>query len=1015
MLGMLNKIKKVFDPNEREIKKLQKFVDQVNAFEPEVEKLTDEQLRMKTPYFRKLLSEGKTLDDILPEVFAVIREVSRRTVAMRPYDVQIMGAVVLHQGRIAEMKTGEGKTLVAVMPLYLNALTERGAHLVTVNDYLAKRDARWMGPIYHFMGLTVGVIQHDSAFIYDPDYIIGDESLDQLRRVSRREAYEADITYGTNNEFGFDYLRDNMVMDISEKVQRELHYAIVDEVDSILIDEARTPLIISGRSQRSSDYYRKFARVARRLVKDKHYTVDEKAHSVPLTEEGVIKVEDYLGLRRDPDEDADSHPLYANENIEQLHYLESALKAKELYKKDVDYVIKDGEVVIVDEFTGRLMFGRRYSDGLHQAIEAKEDVKVRSEDQTLASITFQNYFRMYEKLAGMTGTAATEEKEFRKIYNVDVVVIPTNKPVIRDDQPDRIYKTEKVKFEAVINEVEELHKQNRPVLVGTRSIEKSETLSAMLKKKGIKHNVLNAKHHEKEAQIIAQAGKPGAVTIATNMAGRGVDIILGGTPPSAETEKRKVRSAKAHLEKVETELEELKEKLDKKEDEKAETEKQYDQLKKQISSLKKELKNKNNTQTKEEIGSLKRESEEVYSQLRKIRSEISDLEKAIRGHVELLPELRDKLESARKELEEKKKWVSEEKKKWARDHDAVIKAGGLAIIGTERHESRRIDNQLRGRAGRQGDPGSTRFYTALEDELMRLFGSERLPDWLTSWEEDPNTPLEHGLFTSSIQKAQEKVESHHFDIRKSVLDYDNVMNQQRKVIYAERDRILSGEDLKPHIMDFIEQYVDRIVDLYASENVLEDEWDLESLFRTCHETFFPLPSKYSGSDLENKNREELKKTILQWATEVYEEKENELGSDLMRILERWILLQMVDSKWMDHLQTMDDLRDGIGLRAWGQRDPLIEYINESYEYFEAMKQSLQEETVKNIFRVQVKEEGLNRRFESQYTRTREHRGHGGSGGSDSGTTVRTGRKVGRNEPCPCGSGKKYKKCCGRRV
>ncbi len=1014
MLGMLKKIKKVFDPNEWEIRKLQKYVDKVNALEPEIEKLSDEDLKKKTEHFKSLLKEGKTLDDILPEAFAVVREVARRTIGLRHYDVQIMGAVVLHQGRIAEMKTGEGKTLVATMPLYLNALLGRGVHLVTVNDYLAKRDARWMGPIYHFLGLKVGVIQHDVAFIYDPDYIVGDESLDQLRQVPRREAYYADITYGTNNEFGFDYLRDNMVMDISERVQRELYYAIVDEVDSILIDEARTPLIISGRGQRSSDFYRKFARIARRLVKGEDYTVDEKAHSVPLTEKGVIKVENYLGLTKDPDAPEGFHPLYENENIELLHYLDTALKAKELYKRDVDYVVKDGEIIIVDEFTGRLMFGRRYSDGLHQAIEAKENVKIRSEDQTLASITFQNYFRMYEKLAGMTGTAATEEREFRQIYNMDVVVIPTNKPVIRIDYPDRIYKTEKVKFEAVIKEIEELHKMGRPVLVGTRSIEKSEILSRMLRKRGIKHNVLNAKHHEKEAQIIAQAGKPGAVTIATNMAGRGVDIILGGAPPSAEKERRIYRSAKAHLEKMEKEYEEIKKDFEEKKKEKENLESKFDHIKSEISKIKKKIKEEPDDTLREKLNSLQRERDEILSKIKELRDEIAQVERSLKGHEELLPQLKEKLKKAEENLKKREKEVAEEMKKWAEDHEKVIKAGGLAIIGTERHESRRIDNQLRGRAGRQGDPGSTRFYVALEDELMRLFGSEKLPDWLTNWEEDPDSPLEMGIFTKSIQKAQEKVESHHFDIRKSVLDYDNVMNEQRKVIYAERDRILKGENLKPHIMDFIEKYVNKIISLYCPDGMDMEEWDIDSLFKACKETFTPLPFDATASSLKGKTRDEIKETILKWAKDAYQQKEDKLGEDLMRTLERWVLLQIVDAKWMDHLQTMDDLRDGIGLRAWGQRDPLIEYINESYEYFEAMKESLMEDTIKTLFRIQVKSEGIQERVERKYTALREHRGYGSSGGGK-GTTRRVGPKVGRNDPCPCGSGKKYKKCCGRNL
>lgn len=1007
MLGMLQKIKTILDPNRWEINKLQKFLESVNALEPDMEKLSDEALSLKTPYFRDFLKEGKPLDDILPEAFAVVRETARRTIGLRHYDVQVLGAIVLHQGRISEMKTGEGKTLVATMPIYLNALTGRGTHLVTVNDYLAKRDARWMGPIYHFLGLSVGVIQHDQAFIYDPDYIVGDDSLDQLRLVPRREAYHADITYGTNNEFGFDYLRDNMVMTLEERVQRELYFAIVDEVDSILIDEARTPLIISGRGSESSENYRKFARIANRLVKDEDYTVDEKAHSAPLSGKGVDKVENYLGLVKTAEDE--EHPLYSNDNINLVHHVDISLKAKELYKKDVDYVIKDGEIVIVDEFTGRLMFGRRYSDGLHQAIEAKENVKVRSEDQTLASITFQNYFRMYEKLSGMTGTAVTEEKEFREIYSVDVVCVPTNKSIARTDLPDRIYKSEETKFKAVIKEIEQMHNLSRPTLVGTRSIEKSEVLSAMLKRKGIKHNVLNAKHHEREAMIIAEAGLPGGVTIATNMAGRGVDIILGGKPPSAEKERRKLHSVKAHLELLKSELVDLEKELAEKKVESDKLNSEYEQEEKNLAELKKKIKDSKSEEILFEQETVRQKIDDLHAQLQEMRTKIGDIEKAVKGHKEMIPGIEENLKQAEEDLKKSEVEVAEESKEWAKANDQVLKAGGLAIIGTERHESRRIDNQLRGRSGRQGDPGTTRFYSSLEDELMRLFGSDRLPEWLTNWEEDEDMPLEHGLFTKSIQKAQEKVESHHFDIRKSVLDYDNVMNEQRKVIYSERDKILRGEDLRQHILDFMEQYVDNLLMLYTPEGIPFEEWDLESLFKTCKETFVPLPFEASVSDLENPRRNEIREKILEWATDAYGKKEEKLGEDLMRVLERWTLLQMVDTKWIDHLQTMDDLRDGIGLRAYGQKDPLVEYINESYEYFESMKQSLQEEAVKYLFRVQVKSEGIKERQQRKTQVTREHRGEG-EGGS---ATVRKGPKVGRNDPCPCGSGKKYKKCCGR--
>ncbi|MCE1245295.1 MAG: preprotein translocase subunit SecA [Firmicutes bacterium] len=1198
---MFEMLKKIFDPNEWEIKKLRKHVEKVNELEPEIEKLSDEQLKAKTPYFQNLLKEGKTLDDILPEAFAVVREVSRRTLGLRHYDVQMIGGLVLHQGRVAEMKTGEGKTLVGTLPVYLNALTGKGVHVVTVNDYLAKRDARWMSPIYHFLGLSTGVIQHEAAYIYDPDHIVGDESLDMLKSVSRREAYHADITYGTNNEFGFDYLRDNMVMDLEDRVQRELIFAIVDEVDSILIDEARTPLIISGRGQESSDDYKKFARIAGRLENEKHYTIYEKEHNVALTDEGYRRIAEYLGLPKkregseyalspqfvfpdvstavsdngrsafielynkanagllgndtrnavntylkaletEPDnpealnnlavayttlynftdaekalrkaaeklsdspelwfnlgclkmadgkaeqaiddfrkayekkpsfsaaynneavawakigefntalellekgeealaEEAvkndltttDKSPIHRNyetmknlmdEGSAEVHgkfpgyevdekdeadieyYISNAMRAKEVYKKDVDYVVKDDQIIIVDEFTGRLMFGRRYSDGLHQAIEAKENVKVRSEDQTLASITFQNYFRMYEKLAGMTGTAATEEKEFRAIYNVDVVIIPTNKPMARQDLPDRIYKSEEIKFRAVITEVEEMNKEGRPVLVGTRSIEKSEVLAAMLKRKGIKHNVLNAKHHEKEAQIIAEAGRAGAVTIATNMAGRGVDIILGGTPPSAEIEHRKYQSAKNHLDLIRTQLDEMKSQLSGEEEKLEESRKLQLENQTRIGELTKQARN---TQTDAQLEEESKKAREYDLAYREQSEKVRELKKRIQTNVEMLPSLEKNYETSGKEYREREKQVAELLKEHAKEQEKVRNVGGLHIIGTERHESRRIDNQLRGRAGRQGDNGSTRFYVALDDELMRLFGSDRLPEWLKDWSEDENVPLEHGLFTRSIHKAQEKVESHHFDVRKSVLDYDNVMNEQRKVIYGQRDRILRGENIKPIIEDFIETYVEKLISIYTPDGLPFEEWDLESLYKACREAFIPMPKKAAMSDIEMTDRKKVREVVLDWANYAYNYREEKLGETVMRALERWILLQIVDQKWMDHLATLDQLREGIGLRAYGQKDPLIEYINESHEYFQAMNQSIQNETVKFLFRAQVRGEEVEEpHHKKKVTVTREHRGE------DAGqTTVRKGQKVGRNDACPCGSGKKFKKCCGR--
>jgi preprotein translocase subunit SecA len=861
---MLELVKKLFDGNDREVKKLEKEVQKINALEEEFRKLSDEQLKAKTLDFKSRIKDDQDLETLLPEAFAAVREAAGRTLKIRHFDVQMIGGIVLHQGRIAEMKTGEGKTLVATLPVYLNALKGKGVHVVTVNDYLAKRDSRWMGPVYHMLGLTVASIQHDVAYIFDPDYEDRDESLNQLRPIERHEAYMADITFGTNNEYGFDYLRDNMVLDISDRVQRELHFAIIDEVDSILIDEARTPLIISGRGVESTDLYIRFARVARRLEKEKHFTVDEKAHSVPLTDEGVAAVEEAMGISN----------LYDNEHMELAHHINQSLRAQELYKKDVEYVIKDGEIVIVDEFTGRLMFGRRFSDGLHQAIEAKEGLKVRSEDQTLASITFQNYFRLYKKLAGMTGTAATEEKEFRDIYNLDVVIIPTHRPMVRTDQPDVVYKSEKAKFDAIVEEILRLHEKGQPVLVGTRSIEKSEILGLMLKRKGIPHQILNAKYHEKEASIISQAGRKAAVTIATNMAGRGVDIVLGGNPPEPE----------------------------------------------------------------------------------------------MAGEVKTL--------------------------------------GGLAIVGTERHESRRIDNQLRGRSGRQGDPGSSKFYVALEDELMRLFGSDKISGLMERFGLEEDVPIEHKWISKAIESAQTKVEMHHFDIRKQVLEYDDVMNKQREVIYSERNRILTGVDLKPHIMDIIDSTIKKTMQLYASPHVHPDQWDREGLFKSFKDTF-PFPFKAGIEDLASDRMEALEELLRKWALDAYAAKEEHLGPDLMRQLERFALLRVLDEKWIDHLYSMDILREGIGLRAYGQKDPRIEYINEAFDAFEGLKERIQEDTIRFLYRVQVKVDSLKETRRPQAVKINRGEGEGAA------VQTRKVQKVGRNEPCSCGSGKKFKKCCGR--
>jgi len=885
MVGTL--LRRVFGTkNERELKRLWPIVEQVTSLESHITSLSDPQLRDKTEEFKRRLEGEVTLDDILPEAFAVVREVSRRTLKMRHFDVQILGGIVLHEGKIAEMKTGEGKTLVATLPVYLNALERKGVHVVTVNDYLAKRDTQWMGPIYNSLGLSIGVIQHDSSFLYDPSYFSTDKRLEFLKPCSRKEAYLADITYGTNNEFGFDYLRDNMKYEISDYCQRELNYAIVDEVDSILIDEARTPLIISGPSEESTDKYYKIDRIIPKLQKDVDYTVDEKAKTAILSEDGNIKVERLLGAGN----------LYDPANIELVHHVLQALKAHTLFKKDVEYVVKDGEVIIVDEFTGRLMPGRRWSDGLHQAIEAKEGVKIESENQTLATITFQNYFRMYKKLAGMTGTADTEAEEFAKIYNLEVIVVPTNEPMIRDDYPDVIYKTEKGKFNAVIGEIEELHKKGHPVLVGTISIEKSEILSHLLKKKGIPHSVLNAKYHEKEAEIIVQAGRSGAVTIATNMAGRGTDIILGG-----------------NLEGLAREF--LKDKKDYTEDD-----------------------------------------------FKQALSKAEDICK--------------------------------------KDREKVLSLGGLHILATERHEARRIDNQLRGRTGRQGDPGSSRFYLSLEDELMRIFGSDRISGLMGKLGMDEDIPIENRMVTKAIENAQKRVEAHNFDIRKHLLEYDDVINKQRTEIYSFRKEILQGENLKDHIYNMIDEVVDEVLSIYCPEEKHREEWNMKGLNDAVY-GIFSIMRNVTPMDLNS-----LRETLISEIRDAYERKESEIGSEMMRYLEKIILLQVVDTQWKDHLLAMDYLKEGIGLRGYGQRDPLVEYKKEAFDIFAEMTGRTSTEVVSRLFKIQIqKQETLSR--EQKQMQLSYNRGEGAAV-----QTVRRGKKVGRNEPCPCGSGKKYKKCCG---
>ncbi len=889
MIGSI--LSKVFGTkNERELKRLWPTVEQVNSLEQDIAGLSDGRLREKTGEFRERLGAGESLDAVLPEAFAVVREVSRRILNMRHFDVQILGGVVLHEGKIAEMKTGEGKTLVATLPVYLNALEGKGVHVITVNDYLAKRDAQWMGPIYNFFGLTIGVIQHDISFLYDPSYRSTDKKLDFLRPCSRQEAYAADITYGTNNEFGFDYLRDNMKYDIADYSQRELNYGIVDEVDSILIDEARTPLIISGPSEESTDKYYKIDKIIPRLRKDTDYTIDEKARAAVLTEEGNIKVERLLGVGN----------LYDPANIELVHHVQQALKAHVLFKRDVDYVVKDGEVIIVDEFTGRLMPGRRWSDGLHQAVEAKEGVKIESENQTLATITFQNYFRMYGKLAGMTGTADTEAEEFAKIYSLEVMVIPTNKTMIRVDYPDTIYRTEKGKFNAVIGEIEELHKKGQPILVGTISIEKSEILSHMLKKKGIPHAVLNAKYHEREAEIIAQAGRNGSVTIATNMAGRGTDIVLGGNP------------------------------------------------------------------------------EGLAGELLQGRSDYSD--------------------------DDWKRAISSAGDICSADREKVLSAGGLHILGTERHEARRIDNQLRGRSGRQGDPGSSRFYLSLEDDLMRIFGSDKISGIMDKLGMEEDMPIENKMVTKAIENAQKRVEAHNFDIRKHLLEYDDVMNKQRTEIYSFRKEILQGENLTDRIWGMIDVIIDELLMVYCPEEKYKDEWDIKGL----RETVFGIFS--ITINVASMPRDSLRDALITEVKKAYENKESEAGSDVIRYLEKVITLQVIDTQWKDHLLAMDHLKEGIGLRGYGQKDPLVEYKKEAFDMFGEMTSRISNEVINRLYKIQVQKKESIQKEPARQMRLSYNRGEGSAAASAQ--TVRRGKKTGRNDPCPCGSGKKYKRCCG---
>ena len=866
---------KLFDSNEKEINRLRPIVAQINALEADFQKLSDEDLKVKTIEFQERRAGGETLDDLLPEAFAAVREASRRTIGLRHFDVQLMGGMVLHQGKIAEMRTGEGKTLVATLPLYLNALEGNGCHLVTVNDYLARRDAYWMSPLYNALGITVASIypvqssaEQLPALIYDPNFQNEkDQRWPHFRPVTRQEAYAADITYGTNNEFGFDYLRDNMVLYMSQKVQRPLHYAIVDEVDNILIDEARTPLIISGQGEDPTQKYYTFADMVSKLTTE-DFKIEERERQVYLTDSGSARMEEMLkrqGLLKATD-------LYDQTNLHLTEYMENALKARVLFKRDKEYMVKNGEVIIVDEFTGRLMFGRRYSEGLHQAIEAKEKVKIQKESITLATITFQNYFRLYQKLAGMTGTAATEAEELYKIYKLDVVAVPTNRPMIRADQQDLIYKDEDSKFKAIANEIEKMSKEGKPVLVGTVSIEKSEVLDDLLMRRGVRHEVLNAKHHEREAEIIKQAGRVGAVTVATNMAGRGVDIILGGKPPVREE---------------------------------FENEKEFQQK---------------------------------YTE-------------------------------------------------WNLEHDKVVSLGGLHVIGTERHEARRIDNQLRGRSGRQGDPGSSQFFVSLEDDIVKRFGGDRVKGVMEWAGMDENTSIEHPMISKAIENSQVKVEAFHFDIRKHLVDYDNVVNKHREVIYSERDKILAGADLKANILDMVDKQVEQIVEEHCHSY---DNPDVQGILKDVTE-ILPPPENLKDMGLEKLGKKQLSERFIDYAHQVYELREKDQGPEQMRLLERLVMLKVIDDHWKEHLTAMDHLRQSVSLQSVRQIDPLVVYKKEGGAYFDSLMAGIQHDIGHTVYKVSIEKRELPARRPDPVP----------------------GQKTGRNDPCPCGSGKKYKHCHGK--
>ena len=882
---MFKSITKMFgSSDEKVIKKMQPDVDEVNELEPEFQRLSDDELRAVTVEFKRRITEGEDLDDLLPEAFAATREAAMRALGQRHYDVQLMGGMVLHEGKIAEMRTGEGKTLVSTLAAYLNSLAGEGVHLVTVNDYLARRDAHWMGEVFERLGVSVATLQHDSAEFYDLSHDSGERGFEHMRPCTRADAYAADITYGTNNEFGFDYLRDNMSSAVEGRVQRPLAYAIVDEVDNILIDEARTPLIISGPADMSAREYQRFSRVVPSLDMDVDYTIDEKHKSVALTNDGITKLEQLLNITN----------LYGQENFGVVHQLENALKAQTLFIRDKEYVVQEGRVIIVDEFTGRMMEGRRFSDGLHQALEAKESVKIQAESITYATITLQNYFRLYKKLSGMTGTAETEAEEFFKIYKQEVVVVPTNQPMVRDDQSDLVYRDQKAKYNAVVEEIEERHKQGQPVLVGTTDIDLSEMLSEMLKRRGVPHDVLNAKQHDREASIVAQAGKPGAVTVATNMAGRGTDIVLGGNPDVGD-------------------------------------------------------------QSPEE---------------------------------------------------------------WQREHDQVVASGGLRIIGTERHEARRIDNQLRGRAGRQGDPGSSRFYVALDDELMRRFGGDRIRavmDWAGI---DESVAIENKMINKSIENAQVKVEAHHFDMRKHLVEYDDVVNTHRDVIYAERDKILAGADLRANIEEMVDSELSAIGEEYLSDRN-SDNWDVDA-FVTEIGTVVPLPEDLTDWDqLEALGLDGVQDRLAAHSRQVYDQIEHELTPEAMREAERWLMLRSVDANWVQHLTSMENLRQGIGLHAFGQRDPLVMYKKEGHEQFQGLQAKIEHDIVHTLFnaRISVAPKGGRQ--------ANGRNGQAGRPGAPKKETVMAkvmdprrreavpaGQKIGRNQQCPCGSGKKYKRCHG---